>query len=116
MSSGSAFRRCISFGTHSSSNAPSAASRVYWYCVRLIRSSMVRSCTGCIYRVMPGTFASSGCRRRMMSEAWILRTESGFRLISMRPLLRVTLLPSTPMNDDRLSTAGSRSTTLASAC
>ncbi len=51
-----------------------------------------------------------------MSEAWILRAASGFRLISMRPLFSVTLLPSTPMNDDRLATAGSCSTTLASAC
>jgi hypothetical protein len=32
---------------------------------------------------------------------------SGFRLISMRPLFSVVLVPSTPMNDDRLSTAGS---------
>ena len=34
----------------------------------------------------------------------------------MRPLFSVVLMPSTPMNDDRLSTAGSSSTTRASAC
>ncbi len=37
----------------------------------------------------------------------ILRSSSGFRLIRMRPLFRVVLVPSMPMNDDRLSTAGS---------
>ena len=34
----------------------------------------------------------------------------------MRPLLRVTLVPSTPMKDDRLATAGSFRMTWASAC
>ena len=34
----------------------------------------------------------------------------------MRPLLSVVFVPSTPMNDDRLSTAGSFSTTSASFC
>ena len=34
----------------------------------------------------------------------------------MRPLLSVTLVPSTPMNDDRLSTAGSLRITSARAC
>ncbi len=34
----------------------------------------------------------------------------------MRPLLSVVLVPSTPMKDDRLSTAGSSRMTLASAC
>ena len=34
----------------------------------------------------------------------------------MRPLLSVVLVPSTPMNDDRLSTAGSFRITSASAC
>jgi hypothetical protein len=35
-----------------------------------------------------------------------LRSANGFRLIWMRPLLSVVLVPSTPMNEDRLSTAG----------
>ena len=39
--------------------------------------------------------------------ALIFRSSSGFRLIRMRPLLSVVLVPSTPMNDDKLSTAGS---------
>jgi hypothetical protein len=34
----------------------------------------------------------------------------------IRPLLRVTLVPSTPMNDDRLATAGSLRITWARAC
>ena len=34
----------------------------------------------------------------------------------MRPLLTVVLVPSTPMNDERLSTAGSFRITSASAC
>ena len=34
----------------------------------------------------------------------------------MRPLFSVALVPSTPMNDVRLATAGSSSTTAASAC
>ena len=34
----------------------------------------------------------------------------------MRPLLSVVLVPSTPMNDDRLATAGSSRITSASAC
>ncbi len=34
----------------------------------------------------------------------------------MRPLLSVALMPSAPMNDDRLSTAGSFKITCASAC
>ena len=41
---------------------------------------------------------------------------SGLRLIWMRPLLSVVLVPSIPMNDDRLSTAGSFRITVASAC
>ncbi len=57
------------------------SSSVYWNCVRLTRSSTVRSCTGCMNSVMPATFASSGCRRRITSLALILRSSSGFRLI-----------------------------------
>ena len=51
----------------------------------------------------------------MMSEAPALRSFKGFRLIWMRPLFIVVLVPSIPMNDDRLSTAGSFRITLASA-
>ena len=44
------------------------------------------------------------------------RFASGVRLMRMRPLLGVALVPSTPMNDDRLSTAGSLRITVARAC
>src|ERR1035441_7171551 len=53
----------------------------------------------------PARWASLGCRRRMISVAFASRSSSGFRLIWMRPLLRVVLMPSIPMKDDRLSTA-----------
>ena len=46
----------------------------------------------------------------------MLRSSFGFSLISMRPLLRVVLVPSTPMKEDRLSTAGSSSTIPARVC
>ena len=65
---------------------------------------------------MPGTFASSGWSRRITSEACVRRTDSGLRLISIRPLFSVAFVPSTPMKDDRLSTAGSCRITFASAC
>ena len=65
------------------------SSSVYWYCVRLTRSSTVRSCTGCMNNVMPATLLNCGCRRRITSEALILRSSSGLRLIRMRPLFSV---------------------------
>ena len=46
--------------------------------------------------------------------ALIFRVSSGFRLIRMRPLLSVVLVPSTPMKDERFSTAGSFRMTWAS--
>ncbi len=52
----------------------------------------------------------------MIAVALALRALRGLRLMSIRPLLSVALAPSTPMNDVRLATAGSSSTTLASAC
>ena len=67
-------------------------------------------------RVMPATSASCGCRRRITSLALILRSSSGLRLIRMRPLFRVVLVPSMPMKEERLSTAGSFRITLASCC
>ena len=69
-----------------------------------------------MYSAMPSTCASFPCRRRITSVADAARVARGFRLISIRPLLSVALAPSTPMNDVRLATAGSSSTTLASAC
>ena len=52
----------------------------------------------------------------MISLALAPRSLRGFRLMSIRPLLSVAFVPSTPMNDVRLATAGSSSTTAASAC
>ena len=43
----------------------------------------------------------------MTSLALDLRLSCGFRLMSKRPELSVTLEPSTPMNDDRLTTSAS---------
>src|SRR6266704_3663244 len=65
---------------------------------------------------MPSTAASAGCRRRMISDASDLRSSRGFRLIWRRPLFGVMLVPSTPMNDDRLATSGSFRMMRASAC
>ena len=65
---------------------------------------------------MPGTWASYGCIRRITSLAVILRSASGLRLIRMRPLFRVVLVPSMPINEERLSTAGSVRIFLANCC
>ena len=58
--------------------------------------------------VIPSTSAARASNRRMMSSA-DRRSSSGFKLIYILPLLRVVFVPSTPMNDDKLSTAGSSS-------
>ena len=42
----------------------------------------------------------------MISVAWSCRSSSGFKLIWIRPLFTVVFVPSTPMKDDKLSTAG----------
>ncbi len=52
----------------------------------------------------------------MTSLALILRSARGFKLIWMRPLLSVLLVPSTPMNEERLATAGSVRIVPARAC
>ena len=41
-------------------------------------------------------------RRAITSPTLALRSPRGFKLMRKRPLLIVTLLPSTPMNEDRL--------------
>ena len=66
--------------------------------------------------VMPSTCARAGCSRRRTSLALIFRSASGLRLMRIRPLFNVVLMPSTPMKDVRLSTAGSWRMTSASAC
>ncbi|MNV22477.1 hypothetical protein D3C71_1134520 [compost metagenome] len=103
-------------GVHCASWSLSGLVRVNWYWVRLIRSSMPSSCTGCRCSVMPGTCATRCCRRAMIACASLLRCACGFSSISNRPLLSVALLPSTPMNEDRLATSSSSSSAVASAC
>ena len=56
-------------GAHVASSLGSASSSVYWYCVRLTRLSICRSCTACRYTWMPSTAASFGWRRAMISSA-----------------------------------------------
>ncbi|MNY48703.1 hypothetical protein D3C86_1840560 [compost metagenome] len=92
------------------------ACRVNWYWVRLTWVSMVRSCTGCKYSFTPGNCALCCCRRVMMAGIRSLRSLKGLRLICNRPLLSVALLPSTPTNDVRLSTAGSLRISAATCC
>ncbi len=60
--------------------------------------------------------SSSGLMRLMTSLALSRRSSRGLRLIWIRPELRVELVPSTPMKDERLSTAGSWRITSARAC
>ncbi len=52
----------------------------------------------------------------MISLALAFRSSRGFRLIWIRPLFIVVFVPSIPMNEERLSTAGSFRRTRASAC
>jgi hypothetical protein len=66
-------------------------------------------------RVSKRRSARRACRRRITSVALASRSSWGFSLMSMRPLLRVVLVPSTPMKEDRFSTAGSSSTASARA-
>ncbi len=49
-----------------------------------------------MYSVTPRTLEVSRCRRWMMSVTVALRSSRGLRLIRKRPLLSVTLFPSTP--------------------
>ena len=60
--------------------------------------------------------SSFGSSLRITSAALRSRWFSGFRLIDSRPLLVVVFVPSAPMNDERLSTAGSARITPASSC
>ncbi len=104
-----------SFGAQAANCAASGFSRKKWYCARLTVESIVRSCTGCIDSVMPGT--RRVCRRRSITcDALSPRSPMGLRLIWKRPAFSVVLAPSTPMKEDRLSTAGSCSTASASCC
>ena len=65
---------------------------------------------------MPSILSRFGSSRRITSAALRSRWFSGFRLIDILPLLVVVLVPSAPMNDETLSTAGSCRMTFASSC
>ncbi len=64
---------------------------------------------------MPATSARA-VRRRSITSVTPTRSLRGLSVMSSRPLLSVTLVPSTPMNDDRPATAGSLRITRPSAC
>ena len=49
---------------------------------------------------------------RIRFTALILRSPTGFKLIDILPLFKVVLVPSAPINDETLSTAGSARTAL----
>ncbi len=113
---GVAASRSTSRGTHAANRLASGFSRKNWYCARLTVESTVRSCTGCIDKAMPGTGRRLSRSRSMTASTVMPRSACGFRLISSRPAFSVVLVPSTPMKEDRLSTAGSCSTASASTC
>ncbi len=62
---------------------------------------------------MPGIFANFGRRRWMISVAEILRSSMGFNAMKKLPWLIAVLLPVTPMEEFRRSTAGSAAITSA---
>ena len=97
----------MSFGIQLAKSLLSVLSTTNWYCVRLTAESMVMSCIGCMYRVMPTTSCVSRSRRRMISLAVAWRSACCFKLIRKRPLFKVELAPSTPMNELRDCTSGS---------
>jgi len=51
---------------------------------------------------MPSTGLRLACSLRITSAALMLRMFKGFRLMEIRPLFRVVLVPSAPMNEERL--------------
>jgi hypothetical protein len=101
--------RVLSFSTSRSEACATAAlsaasmDRRYW--VGPVSASMVRSCVGCRYSVMPGTAWARRRSRSMMScwSSWLF-----FRLINMRPVCSIVLLlASTPTKLLSVSTSGS---------
>ena len=79
----------------------SGSSSVNWNCVRLTRSSMVRSCTGCMYSVMPGTGRTRSCSAAMISVALRDAVRAAPAIPASARCSASRWLPSTPMNDDR---------------
>jgi hypothetical protein len=63
------------------SSSALGSSSVYWNCVRLTRSSTVRSCTGCMNSVMPATFSPVRLQAADHVAGADLALASGFRLI-----------------------------------
>src|SRR5207237_1188521 len=114
-SSGRVRSCCTTLGPHSASSAGFASSSVYWNCVRLVRVSIWRSCTGWRKSWTPSTSATRGCRRAMISAALALRWLRGLRVMLRRPLLVVGLVPAAPMKEASAWTSGACSTTSASA-
>ena len=63
---------------------------VYWYCAREMRPPTLMSWPACMYRVMPGTFASLGRSRAITWSAVAARPSStDFRPMNMLPELKV---------------------------
>ena len=76
-----------------------------------------RSCTGLACRADARHLGELRRRSRRMTLARrIAASRARLQVIRMRPRSAVALVPSTPMKDDRLATAGSRAMTSASAC
>src|SRR5690606_33669357 len=67
-------------------------------------------------RPLPSSRAARGLSGWIASGAPLSRSPCGLSSLSRRPLLRVALLPSTPMNDDSEATSGSSRIAAASAC
>ncbi len=100
--------RSTSLLAHSATLASSAPSIDTRYCVGPVSESIVRSCVGCTYSVMPGTLCARWRSRFMMSSCEPLA--SCLMSTSMVPALSIVLLaPSTPTMDAMFSTAGSSS-------
>ncbi|MNT01605.1 hypothetical protein D3C72_1360770 [compost metagenome] len=68
------------------------------------------SCPARKYRTMPGTFINCGRIRSMNWLAETSRSPRFFRVIQNRPLAIVWLLPDTPTECEKVSTAGSAAT------
>ena len=66
--------------------------------------------------MIPPTWARDERRRSITVPTLTRRSSRGFRVMSMRPLLSVTLVPSMPMKDDSVATAGSVKMTSPRAC
>ena len=107
VSSGSAFRRSTTFGTHSCNASMSEPHSVNWYCESLERPPRRSACAGTRNTRKPGMRPSFGRRRAIT--CWVLtpRSLSGFSEMNMRPRLTEALKPEEPTEEPRPCTAGS---------